>query len=48
MRDDDLWIVPPELRLDISDEEAVEEWRTTMDVLEALVHVANNIGLGAP
>jgi hypothetical protein len=46
MRDDDLWVVPPELRLDVPDEEAVEEWRTAIDVLEPLVHVGNNIGLG--
>ena len=46
MRDDDLWLVPPALRMDLPDEEAIEEWRTACNVLADLVHVANNIGLG--
>jgi hypothetical protein len=45
MRDDDLWVVPPGLRLEVTDEEAVEEWRKACDALGDLVHAANHIGL---
>jgi hypothetical protein len=46
MHDDDLWLAPPELRLDVPDEEAVKEWQTASDALEALHGVADLIGLG--
>jgi hypothetical protein len=46
MREDDLWLVELALRLEVPDEEAIEQWRIADDALEALVHVANNIGLG--
>jgi alpha/beta superfamily hydrolase len=35
------------MRLDVTDEEAIEEWRTASHALEALVHVADYVGLGA-
>jgi hypothetical protein len=47
MRDDDLWLLEPALRLELPDEEAIEEWRNASDVLETLVHVANHAGLGS-
>jgi hypothetical protein len=46
MRDDDLWIVQPSLRMDLPDEEAVEQWSDATYVLDALVTVADRIGLG--
>jgi hypothetical protein len=45
MRDDDLWLLEPGLRLEVPDEEAVEQWRTADDTLEALIHVADNVNL---
>jgi hypothetical protein len=45
MRDDDLWLLEPELRLELSDEEAVEEWRIAQNVLGSLVAVADQINL---
>ena len=46
LRDDDLWVAPPEMRLDVPDEEAIEEWTTAYYVLGDLMHVADRIGLG--
>ncbi len=46
MRDDDLWVTPPELRLELPDDEAVEEWRNACNALDDLVHVANHLGVG--
>jgi hypothetical protein len=46
MQDDDLWINPPSLRLELSGEEAVEEWRQTSYALDALGEVAQSIGPG--
>jgi hypothetical protein len=45
MRDDDLWLLEPELRLEVPDEEAVEQWRTAQNVLGSLVAVADQINL---
>ena len=46
MRDDDLWLLEPEMRLEVPDEEAVEQWRAAYDALESLVHVGGHIGGG--
>ena len=46
LRDGDLWVAPPEMRLDVPDEEAIEEWTTAYYVLGDLMHVADRIGLG--
>lgn len=46
MRDDDLWVAPPELRLQVPNEEAVKEWREAYNALGDMVHVANRIGRG--
>lgn len=46
MLDDDLWINPPSMRLELSGEEAVEEWRVTYRALNDLAEVANHISSG--
>jgi hypothetical protein len=45
MRDDGLWLLEPELRLDVPDEEAVKQWRTACNVLADLADVADSINL---
>ena len=45
MRDDDLWLVEPQLRVDVPDEEAVEQWRIASHVLGSLFEVADQINL---
>jgi hypothetical protein len=46
MQDDALWINPPELRLELSGEEAVNEWRDAARALDDLSPLAGHIGLG--
>jgi hypothetical protein len=46
MRDNDLWINPPSMRLELSGEEAVEEWRVAYRALDDLASVANHISVG--
>ena len=47
MRDDDLWLLGPDLRLGLPDEEALEEWRKACHALGDMVEMAEHIGLGA-
>ena len=46
MCDDDLWVAPPEIRLEIPEEEAVKEWREAYNALGDLMPFADRIGLG--
>ena len=46
MRDDDLWLLGPDLRLGLPDEEALEEWHKACQALGDLAEVAEHMGLG--
>jgi hypothetical protein len=43
MRDDDMWVIPPEMRLEATDEEAVEEWRNIPELSRSLANSATTI-----